>query len=143
MYIEINDHTTIRQIQQAFANFYPYLQMEFFRRPHRKYEASAEKDITYAGETISDIKQTHVSGVLDIHPWYKVSAVEREFQERFGLPVQILVREKDHWKQTTGMDDFTLKELNRLSRNAADEFIVADYEEGLNANEGFDKPVIE
>ncbi len=27
------------------------------------------------------------------------------------------------------MDDFTLKELNELSRNSSDEFIVSDYEE--------------
>lgn len=143
MYIEINDNTTIREIQQAFASFYPYLQLEFFHQPHKKYEASAEKDIVYAGESIGDIKQTHVSGVLDIHPWSKISAVERELLNRFGLSAQILVREADHWKQTTAMDEFTLKELNILSRNASDEFIVEDYEEGINEGEGLDKPVIQ
>lgn len=143
MYIEINDNTTIREIQQAFANFYPFLQLEFFHYPHKKYEASAEKDIIYAGEAIGDVKQTHVSGILDIHPWTKVSAVERELLNRFGLSAQVLIREEDHWKQTTVLDDFTLKELNKISRNASDEFIVEDYDEGINEEEGFDKPVIQ
>jgi glycerol-3-phosphate O-acyltransferase len=143
MYIEINDNSTLREIQQAFNNFYPYLQLEFFLKPHKKYESSPEKNKAYPGETIGDLKQTHVSGVIDIHPWYKASAVEREFLDRFGLSAQILVKENDHWKQTTGLDDFTLKELNELSRNASDEFIVEDYEESINQEVGMDKPVFQ
>ncbi|MGE5106672.1 MAG: hypothetical protein ACM3H8_03955 [Sphingobacteriales bacterium] len=126
MHIEINDNTTLREIQEAFANFYPYLQIEFYRLPHKKYEASAESGLIYPGETIGEIKQTHVSGIFEIQPWYKVSNVEREFQDRFGLPVQILRKEKNKWEQTTGMDDFTLKELNEIARNSSDEYILSE-----------------
>lgn len=143
MYIEINDNTTIREIQRTFANFYPYLQMEFFNKPHRRYEASALKDMVIGSKSIGEVKQTHISGVLDIHPWYKASTVEMELLNRFGLSAQILIRDRDHWRQTTGLDDFSLKQLNQLSRNASDLFVVEDYDEGINANEGFDRPVIE
>lgn len=54
---------------------------------------------------------------------------------RFGLSVQILRKEKDNWEQTTGMDDFTLKEINELGRNSSDEFILEDYEKGFEDNE--------
>lgn len=143
MHIEINDNTTLREIQEAFNNFYPYLQLEFYKHPHKKYEASAERSLIYPGKTIGEIKQTHVSGIIEMQPWYKVTSVELEFQNRFGLPVQILRKEKDKWVQTTGMDDFTLKQLNEMGRNSSDEFVVTDYEEGFEEDEGFDKPVIE
>ncbi|HET9056724.1 MAG TPA: hypothetical protein VFN30_07745 [Chitinophagaceae bacterium] len=126
MYIEINDNTTFRDIQEAFANFYPYLQIEFYKLPHKKYEASQESNAVYPGNTVSEVKQTHVSGVIEIHPWYKVTGVEMEFQNRFGLFAQILRKEKNKWVQTTGMDDFTLKELNELSRNSSDDFIISE-----------------
>ena len=84
---------------------------------------------------VDDIKTTHVSGVLEILPLYKVSEVEKEFQQRFGLSVQIFRKEKNDWKQTNRTDDFTLKELNEIGRNSSDEFIVQDYEEGFQQNE--------
>jgi hypothetical protein len=138
MHIEINDNTTLRHIQDVFSDFYPYLKLEFYGKSHEKYEASKEKDSTYPGKTIAEIKQVHISGLLEIMPLYKVADVENEFQQRFGLSVQILRKEKGGWVQTTGMDDFTLKELNELSRNSSDEFIVSDYEEGLEEPE--DRP---
>jgi hypothetical protein len=138
MHIEINDNTTLRHIQDVFSDFYPYLKLEFYRKPHEKYEASKEKDSIYPGKTIAEIKQVHISGLLEIMPLYKAADVEKEFQQRFGLPVQILRKEKGGWVQATGMDDFTLKELNELSRNSSDEFIVSDYEKGFEEPE--DKP---
>jgi len=134
MHIEINDNTTLREIQEVFSDFYPYLQLEFYKQPHKLYEASKEKDLIYPGKTIAGIKQTHISGLLEIMPLNKAAEVEKEFLKRFGLSVQIFRKEKNDWVQTTGMDDFTLKELNELSRNSSDEFIMADYESGFEEN---------
>ena len=131
MYININDKTTLRQIQKAFSDFYPYLQIKFYKKPHKKYEASDEEDMIYPHNKIGNIKPTHVSGILEILPTYKVADVEKEFQQRFGLSVQILLKEKNEWEQTTGMDDFTLRELNELSRSSSDKLIVEEYEKGF------------
>jgi glycerol-3-phosphate O-acyltransferase len=140
MHIEINDNTSMREIQEVFSEFYPYLKIEFYRKKNKKYEASEETDLIDVdpSTTIGDVKQTHVSGVLEIRPLYKDADVEKEFQQRFGLSVQIFRKEKDSWEQTTGMDNFTLKELNEMGRNSSDEFIVSDYEEGFEENG--DKP---
>jgi hypothetical protein len=134
MHIEINDTTTLRHIQEVFSNYYPYLQLEFYKQPHKKYEASRQEDNIYPAKTIAEIKQTHVSGLLEIMPTYKVADVEKEFLQRFGLSVQVLRKEKNTWVQTTGMDDFTLKDLNEMGHNSLDEFIVSDYEEGFEVN---------
>ena len=129
MYLELNDNITLREIQETFSNYYPYLKIEFYSKRHEKYEPSDENREIEPNILISDIKAAHVSGVLQILPLFRVWEVEQEFQERFGLSIQILRKEKDHWEQTTGMDDFTLKDLNEFGRSSSDEFIVSDYEE--------------
>lgn len=135
MHIEINDKTPLSPIQQVFSDFYPYLKIEFYRRSHKKFEGSDEDFLIVPDILIGDIKHTHVSGLLEIRPLYKVAEVEKEFQERFGLSVQIFRREKNGWEQTAGTDNFTLKELNEMGRNSSDEFIVSDYEKGFEEPE--------
>jgi hypothetical protein len=54
-----------------------------------------------------------------------------QFQQRFGLPVQVLWSDNGTWRETKGMDDLTLMEFNDLGRNSSDAFIVSDYEEGF------------
>ena len=131
MHIEINDNTRLKEIQKVFSDFYPYLRIEFYRRSHKKYEASAEKDLIGSDTLVGQVKKTHVSGLLEILPLYKIADLENEFQKRFGLSVQILRMEKNGWEQTTGMDDFTLKEVNEMGRNSSDEFIMEEYEEDI------------
>jgi nitroreductase len=134
MHFEINDTTPFKEIQKTFSDFYPFLQLEFYTRGHQKYEDSLDIDLVYPGTTVGDVKKTHVSGLLEILPLYKVADVEKEFQERFGLPVQVFWNDNNVWRATTDMDDFTLKELNEMGRNSFDDFIVEDYEEGFEEN---------
>jgi len=138
MYLDINDNTSLEEIQNTFSNFYPYLKIDFFRRGHKKYEASEEGDRVDPKTLVGELKRTHVSGILEIQPTYRVADVEREFRERFGLSVQICEKEEGSWQQTTGMDDFTLKDLNELGRSSSDQFIVSNYNETFD--EGEDRP---
>ena len=135
MHIEINDKTSLREIQKVFSDYYPYLKIEFYSKYHKKYEESKEINLIEPNILIDDIKHAHVTGVLEIRPLYKIADVEREFQQRFGLSVQIFRKEKNGWEQSTGTDDFTLKELNEMGRNSSDEYIIEDYEEGLEEPE--------
>lgn len=135
MHIEINDNTKFREIQEVFNNFYPYLQINFYRKAHKKYEASSDADLIDPELTVGQLKKTHVSGLLEMAPLYKVADVEKEFLVRFGLSAQIVRMDGDNWVQTTGMDDFTLKEVNELSRNSSDEFVVTDYDETFEDEE--------
>ena len=126
MHIEINDNTTLREIGKAFSDFYPFLKIEFFKIPHRKYELSKGEEIAGPEKTIGEIRKTHLSSQLEIQPWHTVAEVEQAFQKSFGLSVQIFKKVNGNWVQTTGMDDLKLKDLNVLSRNAADEYILSE-----------------
>jgi hypothetical protein len=133
--MEINDQTALREIQLVFSNFYPYLQLGFFRKGHDRYEVSSEGDTIEPDVTVGDIKKTHVSGLLEIQPSYTVADVEKEFMERFGLSVQVFRKEEDKWVQAMGMDDFSLRDLNEIGRNSSDDYILDDLEAGEEETE--------
>lgn len=131
MHIEINDKTLLKDIQDVFSDFYPYLKIEFYNTRHRKYESSLQADLIDPSTFVGSLRHKHVSGVLEIQPYFKVADVEHELQSHFKLSVQVFNKEKNGWMQTTGTDDFTLKELNQIGRNSSDEFIISDYEESF------------
>jgi hypothetical protein len=132
MHIEINDNTSLCEIKEVFSDFYPYLKIEFYKHPHKKYQESDESDRLDPNTTLGHIKRTHYSGILEIQPLYRVADVEREFQERFGLSVQVFRKNNEAWEQTTGMDILTLKDINEIGRNSSDETIIEEYEEGFD-----------
>ena len=129
MYIEINDNTKFKEIQEVFSDFYPFLLIEFYTKKHIKYESSMDIDLVLTDTIVSDVKKTHVSALLEILPLNKVADVEKEFQQRFGLSAQIFWKNKDVWQETTDLDDLTLKELTEMARNSSDEQILNEYEE--------------
>ncbi len=126
MHIEINDHTTIRSIQKTFSNFYPYLKIVFIKNPDLKKNLTDESNIIFEGKTIEEVKYTHLSSLIEISPISKLSDIENEFYERLGLCIRILINQKNKWEQATGMNNFTLKELNELGRSSFDEFILSE-----------------
>lgn len=135
MHTEINDNTTFRELQDLFSSYYPFLRLAFYKEGHRPYETSDEKEAIAPRQKIGDFKKTHVSGLLEILPHYKARGVEKELLSRFGLTAQVLRKDRNCWVQAAGLDDLSLKELNELSRNASDDYVVKDYEEGLNEPE--------
>jgi hypothetical protein len=126
MHLEINDKTLLGDIQKTFSDYYTYLSLAFFRDQHKKYEASDEAHRLSPGLTVGEVRNTHVSTLIEIRPSYHVADVEREFMLKLGLSVQVLKKENERWEQTTGLDNLSLHDLNILGRNAADEYIVTD-----------------
>lgn len=136
MHIDIHDHTTLLEIQDAFSNYYPYLSLCFFTTPHGRYESSEINYEIDLHKPIDAIRKTHLSIVFEIQPFYRARDVERSFQDKTAIGLQIMMKGNEGWEQTTGLDDLTLKELNILGRNASDTFIVTDYNESIDENEG-------
>ena len=126
MHIEINDYTTIRSIQKIFSNYYPYLKIIFLKKPKDRYNISNESNIIFEGKTIGEVKNTHLSSLIEILPLSKLCEIEAEFFNRLGLSARILVNQKNKWEQTTGMDNFTIKELNELGRSSFDAYILSE-----------------
>jgi hypothetical protein len=126
MYIVINDQTTIAEIEKAFTDFYPYLEIHFYKKPHNPYKESSESDRINLNLNIGSIKTTHTDGILAILPDSKVMSIEKELSQRFDLSVQICRKQNGSFIQSAGEDDFTIKELNLFGRNASDDYIMEE-----------------
>ena len=129
MHIEINDQTKLSEIASTFNSYYPFLKLAFYRGEHDSYQSSPANQLIPENKTIGEIKRTHISTIIEIQPWYKVKQVEREFQDRLGVSIQIMKKENEQWEQSTGLDMLSIKDLNLMGRNSSDEFIVTDYDE--------------
>ena len=57
------------------------------------------------------------------------------FFEKTGISIQILKLENDIWKQTSGLDNLTLKDLNIMGRNSSDDFIMEDVDDEFETEE--------
>jgi len=126
MHIQINDQTKFISIQQTFSNFYPFLRIEFYRKSHLPYMISEESKKINPDLCIASVKKTHTDCILEIQPSQQVRHLEKEIEMKLGLGAQIFRKENKGWRETAGEDDFTLMELNRLGRNASDEYILEE-----------------
>lgn len=131
MHIHIYDQTTIKEMQDIFSAYYPFLRLQFYKKPHKHFEISPGKERLSEDAIISDVMHAHTDGILEIMPDQRIDAVEDEFLKRFGLSVQILKKEKGEWVQTAGLDSYSLKEVNEFSKNDDDTYVVKDYDAGF------------
>lgn len=126
MHIQITDQTKIGSIQEAFQQFYPHLRIEFYRLPHPIYTLSDNRLKLSPELPVGAIKKTHTDFILEIQPTQKVKEVEMEIEYKLGLGAQLFRQCKGGWLQTTGEDDFSVKDLNLYGRNANDDYILEE-----------------
>ena len=135
MHIDINDKTVLKEIQKTFSDFYPFLLMKFYKKPHKKYEESREIDELDLQQTVGDILKKHISIHIEMMPMERVSNVEKDFQNRIGITIQILKMENGLWCQTSGLDNLSLKDLNIMGRNSSDDFVMEDVDDDFETEE--------
>lgn len=113
MKITINDHRKIFAIQEEFNGMFPYLKIEFFAKPHKIGAGSPKKQITHGNKTLGECRILHKKGFLTITPNMTVSELEQNFNDIYGLSVQVFRKSGNAWLETTVTDAWTLKEQNK------------------------------
>ena len=118
MQIYISEEAVIREIQEKFHTLYPYLTLEFYRKPHLKGQYSPEEDKISPDTPIEDIRLRNSAGWMDISYYRTAAAVEHDFSYIFGLSAQILRKAGTLWLETIDTDNWTLEELNNAGRSS-------------------------
>lgn len=135
MHIDINDKTVLKDIQKTFSDFYPFLLMKFYKKPHNKYEESKKVDELDIDKTVGEVSKKSISTTIELKPTERVSNLENEFQNRIGIPIQIFKLENGIWCQTSALDNLTLKDLNIMGRNSSDDFVMEDIDDEFETEE--------
>lgn len=117
MQIYISEESVVKDIQEKFHTIYPYLKLEFYRKPHTKGEYSPEEEKISRDTPIEKIRMRNGFGWLDISYYRTAAAIEHDFSYVFGLNAQILRKAGALWLETTGTDNWTLEELNNAGRS--------------------------
>jgi hypothetical protein len=68
---------------------------------------------------LKDIRKKHNEGDIHIAANMKVSTVEANFLDNYGLFVQVFRKHKDIWLETTVTDDWTISHQEQLAREIA------------------------
>ena len=114
----IHDMRTLKDIQQAFHEKFPYLQIQFFATQHQTGEASPMHGKLDSSKTIGEVRTVHSRGDLSINANQKISTLEKNFAEQFGLNVQVFRKSGNLWLQTSKTDHWTLAEANRKGEHS-------------------------
>ncbi len=110
----ITDDRTISDIQAEFQKKFPYLKIEFYVASHEEGEVSSDRTLLDSSKTIADVRTATNAGELSINGHLKVSTLEGNFRDIYGLNVQVFRRSRKIWLQTTATDEWTLAEQNDL-----------------------------
>lgn len=113
----IKDSKTIKEVQQEFNNKFPFLKIEFYKEAHTTMEGSPDSMKWSSEESIESIRKVHNSGDLSIKDDQKISELETNFLEQYGLNAQVFYKSGSLWLQTTATDEWTLKQQNERAES--------------------------
>ena len=113
MKITINDHRKIFAIQEEFNTMFPYLKIEFFTKPHTMGAGSPKKQIKHSSKTLGECRTIHKKGTITITSNMTVADMEQNFNDVYGLSVQVFRKSGKAWLETTVTDSWTLEEQNK------------------------------
>ncbi len=108
----ITNSSRLMDIQKEFNAKFPYLKLEFYAKHHDVGEGSPNKLKLDPHMTIGEFRANNTSGDLSINGHLKVSTLESNFFEQFGLNVQVFRKSGSIWLQTTATDEWTLAKQN-------------------------------
>jgi len=128
--MKISDSKTIANIQEEFSAKFPGLKIEFYTKAHEAGEGSSVNTTLDSTKSVETVRTIHQEGDLSIDGHLKVSTLESNFKEKYGLNVQVFRKSGDIWMQTSATDDWTLAKQNRKGEHSVAAF-KAKYGDGM------------
>jgi hypothetical protein len=117
--ILIDNDISIETIQDGFRKHFPFLKLIFYKTAHETAAGSQPKDEIDSTLTIGEVRSKDSEGHISINGHKKVSTLETEFREHYGLNVQVFRKSRKIWLQTTATDSWTLTEQNERGKEAS------------------------
>lgn len=113
MILFIDDMKTIGELQDKFNECFPYLQLRFLDQ-----HATKTHPDLHPSTLIEEIRSGHKQGTLELKSWYTIARVEHDFKSLFGLNVQVLRREKNHWVMADEKERLSLHDQSEKAKTS-------------------------
>lgn len=127
MKLQIDKDTKVRDVQKQFAEEYPFLKIEFYKRPHIESELSSVKDRIPPNEIISKVSNYKGKKSIDINQQRTVADLEAAVYKKLGIGMQVSRRMGTTWLETSLTDNRTLgaqNEQGKMSVSANEEVLI-------------------
>ena len=112
MEILITDNKFIKEIQEEFQKRFPYLKIEFFRNTQKNSNTPLKSQPVKGKMTIGMVRSKHTEGPLNIAGSRSVEEIESDFQNKFGLFVEVFRKSGNLWIETTLTHHWSLLRQN-------------------------------
>jgi hypothetical protein len=112
--------STIKELQSEFTKSFPYLKIEFYKKPHAEGELNTLFQKINPTDKIDDYSIKRRSGELSFSKTDTVATVEKVFHDVFGLNVQVFRRSGNAWIGTSVTDGWTLAQQNDEAKVSVD-----------------------
>lgn len=113
--MQLNAQMKISDVNKIFQSSYPYLKLEFFQQQHEPLKGSLGSD-AYAHDTNLSELSDRLPSSIDISADRQVMDIEKEFQEKLGMHVQVFRQSNLVWIETSKTDTWSLAKQNDLGR---------------------------
>ena len=124
--ISTNGRKKLKTLQDEFNDKFPQLKIAFSLKPSIDEKGESiyipKSDLLDNNKTLSEVRTKTGSGKISINGRKKVENLEKEFQDVFGLFVQVSrwTRDdktgKEYWLQSFATDDWNLTKQNNFSK---------------------------
>ena len=112
MELNIAPDKTIKELQERFHGFFPYLKIEFFRKPHVDGVASPKSDLVSPNILLGNLSSRITKGTISLSPHISVTTLEKTFRQEYGLNVQVFRSSNNLWIETSLTDHWSLERQN-------------------------------
>jgi hypothetical protein len=117
MQLLINGDRLIKEVQQEFAEAYPFLKIEFFKNNEEQKGHTLKQTRIEHNKKLGDAGlRKGADGNLIVEDLMSVTSLEKAFVEQFGLGIQVFRKSGNIWLETSITDGWTLKQQNELGK---------------------------
>jgi hypothetical protein len=119
MKLQINRETKIKEVQKEFSEVYPFLKIEFYKKPHAEKELTHKKFRLNPDKVLSQESKSFKPSEIDIHKNKTVAELEKEVYEKLGVAMQVSRKSGNIWLETSSTDNRTLEMQNEQGQAMA------------------------
>ena len=118
----IDSKQTINSAQKQFNDVFSFLKIEFFKEPHIAGKGTAKNKMIVSNVPLSQIQNKKKQGKVTFDNTTTVGQFEKNFEETFGLYVQVFRKSGKIWLETSETDNWTLFQQNEEGKSLEQHF---------------------
>lgn len=109
----INEKMKIFELIEKFNQSFPFLKINFFANPFSNNSSNKRNLIVYGDKTLGECRTIQKKGDICITPQMTVSDLDLQFNDIYGLDVQVYRKSGKMWLETSKTNSWTLEEQNK------------------------------